>query len=59
MIVFEKQLLEAFHNSECDLFKIRTNVFGPPASVTMHVHRIHIHMHVWIERCCTCAHQET
>lgn len=31
MTVFEKQLLEAFHNSECDLFKIKTNVFGPPA----------------------------
>lgn len=50
MIVLETQLLKAFHNIECEPFKISMIIFLTTCFVNVCVHVRHIHMQVWIDK---------
>lgn len=46
MIVFEKQVLKAFHNIECEPFKVSMIIFLTTCFVNVYVHIRHIYIHI-------------
>lgn len=45
MIVFEKQLLKAFHNIEREPFKISMEIFLPICFAYIYIYYAHVYVH--------------